>query len=328
MQVYKHENNKRETIMVVLITGASGGFGGVLAELLVKEGLSVYGSCRNPAANPQDPSFPMLAMEVTDEISVEKCIHEVLEREGRIDVVVNCVNEMMIGTVEEQTVDEVKALYDTNVFGALRVCQQVLPAMRKQGSGLIINMSSLGGLLAVPTMSAYTSSKFALEAMSEALYHELRGTGIDVVIMQPVAMAMDRPATGAHLHTVKNVAKGSMSLRMLDRMERDTAASGLTPEAVAKRVQTRARIDHEFEKTAARAHGQGQGALDREAAGAPVGDRSDDRRVALVRGWRKRIIWERCLRAVWARSLPRLRTSGRKLNVSRCRIRSRLRPCP
>jgi len=236
MQVYKHENNKRETIMVVLITGASGGFGGVLAELLVKEGLSVYGSCRNPAANPQDPSFPMLAMEVTDEISVEKCIHEVLEREGRIDVVVNCVHEMMIGTVEEQTVDEVKALYDTNVFGALRVCQQVLPAMRKQGSGLIINMSSLGGLLAVPTMSAYTSSKFALEAMSEALYHELRGTGIDVVIMQPVAMAMDRPATGAHLHTVKNVAKGSMSLRMLDRMERDTAASGLTPEAVAKRV--------------------------------------------------------------------------------------------
>jgi short-subunit dehydrogenase len=224
--------------MVVLITGASGGFGGVLGELLAKEGLTVYGTCRNPAANTQAPSFPMLAMEVTDESSVEKCVMEILEREGRIDVVVNCVNEMMIGTVEEQTVDEVKALYDTNVFGALRVCQQVLPAMRKQGSGLIVNMSSLGGLLAVPTMSAYTSSKFALEAMSEALYHELRGTGIDVVIMQPVAMAMDRPATGAHLHTVNNVAAGSMSLRMLKRMERDTAASGLTPGAVAKRVHT------------------------------------------------------------------------------------------
>jgi NAD(P)-dependent dehydrogenase (short-subunit alcohol dehydrogenase family) len=222
--------------MVVLITGASGGFGGVLAEFLVKEGLTVYGTCRNPADKTRAPSFPMLSMEVTDESSVEKCILEVLEREGRIDVVVNCVNEMMIGTVEEQTVDEVKALYDTNVFGALRVCQQVLPAMRKQGSGLIVNMSSLGGLLAVPTMSAYTSAKFALEAMSEALYHELRGTGIDVVIMQPVAMAMDRPATGAHLHTVNNVAPGSMSLRMLNRMERDTAASSLTPEAVAKRV--------------------------------------------------------------------------------------------
>ena len=222
--------------MVVLITGASGGFGGVLAELLVKEGLTVYGTCRNPSAHSEAASFPMLPMEVTDESSVEKCVLEVLEREARIDVVVNCVNEMMIGTVEEQTVDEVRALYETNVFGALRVCQQVLPAMRKQGSGLIINMSSLGGLLAVPTMSAYTSAKFALEAMSEALYHELRGTGVDVVIMQPVAMAMDRPATGAHLHTVTNVAPGSPSLRMLDRMARDTAASGLTPEAVARRV--------------------------------------------------------------------------------------------
>ena len=108
--------------------------------------------------------------------------------------------------------------------------------MRRRGSGLIVNMSSLGGLLAVPTMSAYTSSKFALEAMSEALYHELKGTGIDVVIMQPVAMAMDRPATGSHLHTVKNVAPGSPSLRMLERMATDTAASKLTPEAVARRV--------------------------------------------------------------------------------------------
>jgi short-subunit dehydrogenase len=222
--------------MVVLITGASGGFGCILGEILVKEGLTVYGTCRNPDSREQAAPFPMLAMEATDESSVGKCIAEVLEREGRIDVVVNCVNEMMIGTVEEQTADEVRALYDTNVFGVLRICQQVLPAMREQGSGLIVNMSSLGGLLAVPTMSAYTSSKFALEAMSEALHHELRGTGIDVVIMQPVAMAMDRPATGSHLHTVKNVQPGSPSLRMLERMARDTAASKLTPEAVARRV--------------------------------------------------------------------------------------------
>jgi short-subunit dehydrogenase len=222
--------------MVVLITGASGGFGGILGEILVKEGLTVYGTCRNPDSREPAAPFPMLAMEATDESSVGKCIAEVLEREGRIDVVVNCVNEMMIGTVEEQTADEVRALYDTNVFGVLRICQQVLPAMREQGSGLIVNMSSLGGLLAVPTMSAYTSSKFALEAMSEALHHELRGTGIDVVIMQPVAMAMDRPATGSHLHTVKNVQPGSPSLRMLERMARDTAASKLTPEAVARRV--------------------------------------------------------------------------------------------
>ena len=222
--------------MVVLITGASGGFGRVLGEVLGKEGFSVYGTCRHPEGSQQTGSFPMLAMEVTDEVSVAGCVAEILEREGRIDVVVNCVNEMVIGTVEEQGVDEVKALYDTNVFGVLSVCQQVLPAMRRQGAGLIVSMSSLGGLLAVPTMSAYTSSKFALEAMSEALHHELAGTGIDVVIMQPVAMAMDRPATGSHLHTVRNVAPGSPSLRMLERMARDTEASKLTPEAVARRL--------------------------------------------------------------------------------------------
>lgn len=222
--------------MVVLVTGASGGFGSVLGEILVQAGLSVYGTSRRPGPGQQKASFPMLAMEVTDESSVGRCIAEIVEREGRIDVVVNCVNEMLIGTVEEQTADEVAALYDINVFGVLRICQQVLPVMRRQGSGLIVNMSSLGGLLAVPTMSAYTSSKFALEAMSEALHHELKGTAIDVVIMQPVAMAMDRPATGSHLHTVKNVEPGSPSLRMLERMTRDTAASKLTPEMVARRV--------------------------------------------------------------------------------------------
>ena len=222
--------------MVVLITGASGGFGRVLGEVLAKEGLTVYGTCRRPDEPSGAAPFPMLAMEVGEEASVAACVADLLEREGRIDVVVNCVNEMMIGLVEEQTPSEVQQLYDTNVLGVLRVWQQVLPAMRRQGSGLLVSMSSLGGLLAVPTMSAYTSAKAALEAMSEALHHELRGTGIDVVILQPVAMAMDRPATGAHLHTAANVGEGSPSLRMVDRMARDTAASGLTPEAVARKV--------------------------------------------------------------------------------------------
>ncbi len=222
--------------MVVLITGASGGFGRVLGETLSKEGFRVYGTCRNPSALSGASPFPMLAMEVTDEASVRHAVGQVVEQEGRLDVVVNCVNEMMIGLVEEQSVDEVQHLYDTNVFGVLRVCQQVLPILRQQGSGLIVNMSSLGGLIAVPTMSAYTSAKFALEAMSEALHRELRGTGIDVVIMQPVAMHMDRPATGAHLHTVASVAEGSPSLRMVERMAKDTAESRLTPEMVAQRV--------------------------------------------------------------------------------------------
>ena len=138
--------------MVVLITGASGGFGEVLAATLQSRGLTVVGTMRDPsrrAGGGGEGPFPMLAMEATDDASVEKCVGEVLAREGRIDVVVNCVNRMIIGTVEETTVEEVEALYATNVFGVLRVCKHVLPAMRSQGGGTIVNMSSLGGLLAV-----------------------------------------------------------------------------------------------------------------------------------------------------------------------------------
>lgn len=222
--------------MVVLITGASGGFGSVLAETLVAKGMTVYGTMRSPELRAASDSFPMLALDATDPASVEKCVNEVLEREGRIDVLINCVNQMFIGSVEEETVEEVRDLYDTNVFGVLRVCKQVVPVMRKQGSGTIVNMSSLGGLLAVPFMSAYTSAKFALEALSEALYHEVKPHGIAVVIMQPVAMAMQRGATGAHLRLVDGVGPDSTSHKLLDRMTKDTAASKLTPEMVAAKV--------------------------------------------------------------------------------------------
>ena len=221
--------------MVVLITGASGGFGRVLGTTLAAKGMTVYGTMRRPEGDSEYP-FPMLPMEITDDSSVEACIKEAARIGGRIDVVVNCVNQMMIGSVEEETADEVRALYDTNVFGVLRVCQQVIPIMRRQGGGTIVNMSSLGGLFAVPYMSAYTSAKFALEALSEAMYHELRAEPIDIVIMQPVAMAIDRPALGGHMAMVANVGPGSRSHKMVERMASDSAASSLTPEAVAERI--------------------------------------------------------------------------------------------
>lgn len=113
--------------MVVLVTGASGGLGRVLGATLVEKGMAVYGTMRDPARNEAPCPFPLLALEVTDPGSVEKCVSQVLEREGRIDVLVNCVSQMIIGSVEEETVEEVEALYATNVFGVLRICKQVIP---------------------------------------------------------------------------------------------------------------------------------------------------------------------------------------------------------
>jgi len=222
--------------MVVLITGASGGLGQVLGKLLTDKGETVYGTMRNPAGRDADFPFTMLPMEATDDASVAACIDEVVRREGRIDAVVNCVNRMIIGAVEEATVEEVEELYRINVFGVMRICKAVIPQLRKQGGGTIVNMSSLGGLLAVPLMSSYTSAKFALETFSEALYHEVKPRGIDVVIMQPVAMRMDRPATGHHLELATNVAADSPSHRMVQRMAKDTAASKLTPEIVSAKI--------------------------------------------------------------------------------------------
>jgi short-subunit dehydrogenase len=227
---------EEEADMIVLITGASGGFGSVLGRTLTEKGLTVYGTMRSPKGREQDFPFVMLPMEVGDPDSIAACVDEVLSREGRIDVLVNCVNQMVVGSVEEQTVEEVRDLYETDVFGTLRICKHLISVMREQGHGTIVNMSSLGGILAVPYMSAYTSAKFALEALTEAMYHEVKPYGIDVVIMQPVAMKIDRPATGAHLHPVAGVTEDSRSHRMLARMDADTRASKLTPEKVAEEV--------------------------------------------------------------------------------------------
>ncbi len=220
--------------MKVLLTGATGGLGPVLGRTLLDAGMEVHGTARRTEGI--ELPFPLHPMDVTDDASVAAGVEKVLASAGRIDAVVNCVNRMFIGGTEEATVDEVRALYDVNVFGALRVCRAVLPAMRSQGRGVIVNMSSLGGILAVPYMGAYTSAKFALEAMSEALYHEVKPAGIDVVIMQPVAMHLDRPDTGDHLHVVPGAAPDSPSHRMLTRMARDTEVSKLTPETVSAKI--------------------------------------------------------------------------------------------
>ena len=222
--------------MIVLITGVSGGLGQVLARTLLDKGVTVYGTMRDTAGREQDFPCPILPLEATNEASVQQCIDTVVKREGRIDAVINCVNQMFIGSVEEATVEEVEQLYRTNVFGVLRICRAVLPQMRAQGGGTIINMSSLGGLIPVPYMSAYTSAKFALEAMSESMYREVKDDNIRVVIMQPVAMFMERSATGAHLRLVDNVNDDSISRRLLDKMTADTAASKLTPEMVAEKI--------------------------------------------------------------------------------------------
>jgi NAD(P)-dependent dehydrogenase (short-subunit alcohol dehydrogenase family) len=172
--------NKR----VVLVTGASSGIGLACATHMAGRGFSVYGTSRRPAITLTD-NLTMLTTDVTSEYSVDQTVAEVLDREGRLDILVNNAGMGIAGPVEATSIDEAKQQFEVNFFGVLRVCRAVLPAMRGRGSGYIVNIGSIGGVLAIPYQAMYSASKFALEGLSEALRMEVRSFGIRVVIVEP-----------------------------------------------------------------------------------------------------------------------------------------------
>jgi len=172
---------------VVLITGASLGIGRACATHLHRRGYRVYGASRRVeqvAADP-DGGFWMIPMDVDDDDSVQRGVELVLEREGRLDGVVNNAGFGIAGAVEDTRIVEAKAQFETNFFGVVRVCQAVLPTMRRQGRGHIIIVGSLAGLVGVPFQGFYSATKFALEGLAEALRAEVRPLGVRVVLVEP-----------------------------------------------------------------------------------------------------------------------------------------------
>jgi NAD(P)-dependent dehydrogenase (short-subunit alcohol dehydrogenase family) len=170
---------------VVLITGASSGIGRATAELLNSRGYRVFGTARNPTSVTPISGVELLQLDVRDDASVEACIESVLSQAGRIDVLINNAGYAVVGAVEETSPSEAQALFDTNVLGVLRMVKAVLPIMRSQGSGRIVNTSSILGFLPGPFIGLYASSKHALEGLSETLDHEVRDFGIRVVLVEP-----------------------------------------------------------------------------------------------------------------------------------------------
>ncbi len=168
---------------VALVTGASSGIGLVTAKALVKAGYRVFGTSRKPVADSHGTT--MLLCDVTDDGSVQALINEIIERTGRIDLVVNNAGIGLLGGAEESSIAQAQRLFDVNVFGVARVVNAVLPVMRKQKGGRIINMSSILGLIPSPYNAFYASTKHAVEGYSESLDHEVRGFGIRVVLVQP-----------------------------------------------------------------------------------------------------------------------------------------------
>ncbi len=170
---------------VVLITGASTGIGRATAKLLASKGYQVYGGVRSPERVEPLPGVELVRIDVRDDASVAAGVDIVLRKAGPVDVLVNNAGYNLVGAVEETSIEQAQALFDTNVFGVLRMMKAVLPAMRRERSGLIINVSSVLGFLPAPFMGLYASSKHAVEGLSESLDHEVRNFGIRVTLIEP-----------------------------------------------------------------------------------------------------------------------------------------------
>lgn len=176
---------------VALVVGASSGVGKACAQYMKEQGYRVYGTSRK-VNFPQDDSnlreeneITMIPLDVTNIESIRKAIEYVVGKEGKINIVVNCPGYGLGGAIEDITLEEAQEIFNTNFFGIMMVCKYVLPYMRKQKLGLIVNISSVAGFISIPYQSMYSASKYALEAMTEALRMEVKQFGIRVALIEP-----------------------------------------------------------------------------------------------------------------------------------------------
>lgn len=185
--------NSNRNKKVAIVTGGSSGIGLETSFLLARNGFYTYVTMRNldkskaitNIKQKEKLSLEILQLDVTDEESVKEAIHKITNEQERIDVLVNNAGYALVGPFEELSIEEFKEQFETNVFGVIRVTQAVLPIMRRQRCGTIVNISSIAGKIGFPLTSAYVSSKFALEGLSESMAYEIEQFGIKVILIEP-----------------------------------------------------------------------------------------------------------------------------------------------
>ncbi len=219
---------------IAIVTGASSGIGAATAELLANSGYTVYGTSRKLAQASQR-TYKMIALDVNSEESIDAALKEVIKIEGRIDLVVNNAGfGVSPGGAEESSIEQTKKMFDTNFFGIVRMIRAVVPYMRKQGEGRIINIGSILGLIPAPYMATYAATKHAVEGFSESLDHELRTRGIRVSVVEPgytnTQFEANAPEVDAKLDEY-NIAR-----KALAKITKVAIAAGDDPNVVANIV--------------------------------------------------------------------------------------------
>jgi NAD(P)-dependent dehydrogenase (short-subunit alcohol dehydrogenase family) len=220
---------------VVLITGASSGIGKAIGLFLTARGFKVYGTTRDPGKYPGFSGFKLLQLEVRDPISIRKAIASIHEKEGRLDILINNAGVGVTGPMEETPREEVIRVLDINLLGPVAVMNAVLPLMRRQESGLIINITSIAGYMGLPFRGYYSASKGAMELLTEALRMETARSGIRITSLAPGDFATNIAAGRYHAPILDDSPYKAAYEHSLQKMNEDVAR-GQDPSRVAKKV--------------------------------------------------------------------------------------------
>ncbi|MCE7743451.1 MAG: SDR family oxidoreductase [Candidatus Heimdallarchaeota archaeon] len=216
---------------VVLIAGASGGIGTVTADLLLSKGYVVYGTTRNFDSAPKT-RYHNLQLDVTIDESVKACVQDVLNQEGKIDILINCAGYALCGALKDQTIDMMRDNFETNFFGAHRMVREVLPSMLERGEGRIINVGSFAGRFGVPFQGAYSIVKSALDIYTEALKIEMLRDNIKVSLIEPGDTQTDFNAGRKFTEGYENDLDAQRAVNIM----REAEQKGTTPKKVARTI--------------------------------------------------------------------------------------------
>lgn len=227
---------------VVLITGASSGFGKLIAERLAGRGHRVYGTCLPGLEDRKAFSHPLIDLDVTDDESVAQCVAKVIDAEGRIDVLINNAGVSIAGALEDTTIEEAQWQMEVNLFGPMRMIRAILPAMRAQGSGRILTTGSMGGHVGLPYQSVYCATKYGLEGINEALRLELSGSGIDAAIVCPGDFNTGFTAARVytrHAHSPTHTRQLAITMGIAEEDERNSPDPAMVADLYVRLVNAR-----------------------------------------------------------------------------------------
>ncbi len=217
---------------VILITGTSSGIGKASAEYLAKQGHTVFGTSRYPGSYPKPAGYNLIQMDINDEEIVQNGIEYIIQKYGRIDVVINNAGVHVAGSIEDTPIEKSKEQLEANFFGIHRMCKTVIPYMRQQQNGYIINISSILGVLSLPYQGFYSASKFAIEGMTEALRFEVLSFGIKVCLVEPGDVHIEPAHKRWKTPLSTKSPYYSPFKRMMNIVERDED-HGISPDKIA-----------------------------------------------------------------------------------------------